>query len=287
MKRLVQTQVWPVLRNLLATAPSTAAAMSASSNTRKGALPPSSSDTRFNVGTHCCASSTPTLVDPVKLILRTCGLLVSSPPITLALPVTTLNTPGGMPARCASSASARCGQGRLAGWLADEGAARGQRRAALARDHGSREIPWRDRTDHAHRLAQHEDALVRGVAGDDVAIHALAFLGKPLDERCRVADFAARLGQWLALLGRQQPPQVIRVRDDQVEPAAQQQRAITGRARGPGRKSRAGGSNGATGFGGARAGDLGDGLRRWQDCARNSRAAVCGDPSGRRCSSLP
>ncbi len=63
------------------------------------------------MGTHCCASSTPTLVDPVKLILRTCGLLHSSPPITLALPVTTLNTPGGMPARCASSASASADSG--------------------------------------------------------------------------------------------------------------------------------------------------------------------------------
>ena len=51
-KRLVHTQVCPVLRNFETMAPSSAASRSASSNTRKGALPPSSSERRFTVGAH-------------------------------------------------------------------------------------------------------------------------------------------------------------------------------------------------------------------------------------------
>jgi hypothetical protein len=72
-------------------------------------LPPSSSETFLIVDAHCAMSSRPTSVEPVKESLRTMGLAVSSPPIFAAdsaLPVTTLNTPAGKPARCASSASA-------------------------------------------------------------------------------------------------------------------------------------------------------------------------------------
>ena len=43
--------------------------------------------------------------------LRTVGLEVISPPIAEALPVTTLSTPGGKPARAASSASASAENG--------------------------------------------------------------------------------------------------------------------------------------------------------------------------------
>ena len=61
----------------------------------KGALPPSSSDSFLTLEAHCSISSLPIAVDPVKLSLRTSGLLVISPPISLAEPVTTLNTPAG------------------------------------------------------------------------------------------------------------------------------------------------------------------------------------------------
>ena len=77
----------------------------------KGALPPSSSDMRLSVGAHCAASTRPTSVDPVKVSLRTVGLAVSTPPMGRASPVMTLNTPAGMPARCASSAIARADSG--------------------------------------------------------------------------------------------------------------------------------------------------------------------------------
>ena len=92
--RLAQTQVWPVLRYLLAIAPATAASRSASSNTMNGALPPSSMLVFLIVGAHCASSLAPTSVEPVKVSLRTSGLEVSSPPVSPDGPVITLHTPG-------------------------------------------------------------------------------------------------------------------------------------------------------------------------------------------------
>ncbi|MNC93708.1 hypothetical protein D3C83_103990 [compost metagenome] len=72
-----------------------------------GALPPSSIETFFTVSAHCLISSLPTSVEPVKESLRTIGFDVISPPISFDEPVTMLITPGGKPARSASSASAK------------------------------------------------------------------------------------------------------------------------------------------------------------------------------------
>mmetsp|Transcript_19747 Transcript_19747/g.34689 ORF Transcript_19747/g.34689 Transcript_19747/m.34689 type:complete len:341 (+) Transcript_19747:363-1385(+) len=108
-KRFGATQVWPALRNLAAIAAATAPSRSASSKTRKGALPPSSSDTRFTVGAACAMSSLPTSVEPVKLIFRTRGSPHRAQPAAAAPArsvVTTLNSPFGNPARPASSPSA-------------------------------------------------------------------------------------------------------------------------------------------------------------------------------------
>src|SRR5215831_6170066 len=82
--RFAHTQVWPVLRY----------------------LPPSSIEAFFTVFEHCSRSTLPTWVEPVKVILRTMGLEVISPPIAEELPVSTLSTPLGMPARSPSSAIA-------------------------------------------------------------------------------------------------------------------------------------------------------------------------------------
>ena len=68
-------------------------------------------DSFLSVGAHCAISTRPTSVEPVKLSLRTCELDVSSAPISRALPVMTLNTPGGTPARAASSAIASADSG--------------------------------------------------------------------------------------------------------------------------------------------------------------------------------
>ena len=53
----------------------------------------------------------PVAVEPVNDNLRTVGLAVSSAPMSAADPVMTLNTPGGTPARSASSASASAENG--------------------------------------------------------------------------------------------------------------------------------------------------------------------------------
>ena len=76
-----------------------------------GALPPSSSDTFLTVLAHCAISCLPTSVEPVNVNLRTIGLVVSSLPIGPDAPVTTLNTPLGIPARSASSHSASAENG--------------------------------------------------------------------------------------------------------------------------------------------------------------------------------
>src|SRR6185437_6726879 len=104
--RLAQTQVWPALRYFEAIAPLTAMSRSASSKTMKGALPPNSIEVFFTVPADCAISSLPISVEPVKVILRTIGLEVSSPPISVALPVRQEKTPFGTPARSASSQSA-------------------------------------------------------------------------------------------------------------------------------------------------------------------------------------
>ena len=92
-------------------APATAASRSASSNTMKGALPPSSSDSFLMLGALCAISRRPTSVEPVKLSLRTMGLAVSSPPMARASPVTTLKTPAGTPASSARAARASAEKG--------------------------------------------------------------------------------------------------------------------------------------------------------------------------------
>src|SRR5207237_10523984 len=68
-------------------------------------------DRFFAVRGHGASRSLPGSVDPVNDSLRTTGWLVSSAPISVAEPVTTLSTPFGTPARSASSASASAENG--------------------------------------------------------------------------------------------------------------------------------------------------------------------------------
>ena len=77
----------------------------------KGALPPSSSATRFTPSAAWRISNLPTAVEPVKPIILTSGAPVITGPSVWASPQITLNTPSGMPARRASSASARAESG--------------------------------------------------------------------------------------------------------------------------------------------------------------------------------
>ena len=119
-------------------------------------------------------------------------------------------------------------QGCEFGRLDDDGAAGGQGRADLACDHRDRKVPRRDRGAHTHRLLDDEVALV-GVGGRNrLAVDALAFLGEPLDEAGAVHHLALGFDERLALLGGNDPGQVVGVIDHEVEPPHQDGVALLG-----------------------------------------------------------
>ena len=104
-KRLAAVQASPMLRSLAANAPSTALSRSASSNTIRGALPPSSMEVRRTLSAASFMSFTPTGVEPVKDTLRRRGSCMMGPEIAEAEePDTTLSTPLGRPASCMTCA---------------------------------------------------------------------------------------------------------------------------------------------------------------------------------------
>ncbi len=72
-----------------------------------------------------------------------------------------LNTPGGMPAFSGEHGERERGQRRFLRRLQHHRAAGRERGAGLARDHREREIPRRDRRDHADRFARHDDLRIR------------------------------------------------------------------------------------------------------------------------------
>src|SRR5881275_2082716 len=93
----------PWLNQIASTTPSTTLSRSASSNTRNGLLPPSSSDSFLPDPAVAWRMMRPTSVEPVKAILSTSPCATNSPPVWPS-PVTTFSTPGGSPAWCAISA---------------------------------------------------------------------------------------------------------------------------------------------------------------------------------------
>ena len=97
--RLGEMQACPVFRNLTAAAPLAAWTGSASLKTMNGAWPPSSAETRFMFAAALPTSILPTAVEPVKVILRTSGLVQNSSPMGFgSRAVTRLITPSGTPA---------------------------------------------------------------------------------------------------------------------------------------------------------------------------------------------
>ena len=95
-----------MLRILAIIAPFTAASTSASSKTRKGALPPSSIDTRWRWSADWRTRILPTSVEPVKLTLRSRSSPISAETTPAASLVgTTLTTPAGTPTSRSRSAA--------------------------------------------------------------------------------------------------------------------------------------------------------------------------------------
>ena len=69
--------------------------------------------------------------------------------------------------------------------------------------------------------------------GNDIAVNPLGFLGEPFDEGGRIRDFAARFRQRLALLQRHQHRQIVLMLQHQIEPSAQEGRALLSGSRPP------------------------------------------------------
>jgi hypothetical protein len=123
----------------------------------------------------------------------------------------------------------------------------------LARNHRERKVPWRDAGDDADRLFDDDNAFVRLVTRNRVAVHALGFLPEPLEERRRVRDFAFRFGKRLPLLGRHQAREVVLIGHHQFEPAAHDRRSFLRRSRAPGGQRAVRGLDRARRIGGAKA----------------------------------
>ena len=107
---------------------------------------------------------------------------------------------------------------------------------------------------------------------DHVAVDALGLFREPLDERRRVGDLALRLGERLALLGGHEHREVGRVQQDQVVPAAQQDRPLLGGLRGPGREGRVRGGDGVLRLRGAERGHRAELAAGRRDCCTGSVA---------------
>ena len=79
-------------------------------------------------------------------------------------------------------------------------------------------VPGCDCRAHTNRLLEHEDPAIRRRRGNRFTVHPARFLREPLDEPGAVGDFAARLGERLALLDREQARKILGVLDDRVVP---------------------------------------------------------------------
>ena len=128
-----------------------------SSSTTKGLLPPSSSTMRLRLLRAAYSRKRrPTSVEPVKDTTSTPGCSPSASPTEEPGPVITLNTPSGMPASAANSASFRVeSEVTLAGLrMTLLPSAKGG--AELPAHHHEREVPRQDAGDHPGGLAHDE-----------------------------------------------------------------------------------------------------------------------------------
>jgi len=94
-KRVAATQIWPAMTSAPPVSSRTAASRSASSKTTAGALPPSSSDSRFSVCAAPAMIRLPVALDPVKLITSTASEATSASPTSVPYSLTEFTTPFG------------------------------------------------------------------------------------------------------------------------------------------------------------------------------------------------
>ncbi|KAH6953790.1 hypothetical protein BKA56DRAFT_707895 [Ilyonectria sp. MPI-CAGE-AT-0026] len=119
MKVFARAQVWPAPRNLGVIAPSTASSISASSNTMKGASPPSSIESILNVDEDWLIRSHLTRTEPENNILRIIELSVIAVPTStvfwspLMALITTFRKPASPPRSARAKAVNRVSLGAL------------------------------------------------------------------------------------------------------------------------------------------------------------------------------
>ncbi len=102
--RVAAVQSWPALKYPAIAIPSAAAAMSASSNTTTGALPPSSRWTRLRLFDAAPATSMPARTEPVTDTIAGVSCSTIPRPVSRS-PQMTLNTPGGRNSAAISASS--------------------------------------------------------------------------------------------------------------------------------------------------------------------------------------
>ncbi len=130
------------------------------------------------------------------------------------------------------------GKRRLRRRMRDHRAACGQRRRGLPGQHCAGKIPRRDEADDAHRLTPHHHLRAGQVAGHALGIHPFRFLRIPFDEGGRIVDLAARFRQGFPLFERHDQRKIVFGRDNELEPATQDRRALLRQKRPPWREGR-------------------------------------------------
>ena len=240
------------------TAPSRAASRSASANTRNGALPPSSMDSRRSCSDAPAIRPLPTAVEPVKDSLRVRGS-ASRGAIASAdrVVVTTLSTPGGRPASARISVIANDDSGVKRRRLEHHGATGRQRRADLAGGHRHREVPGRDQHTRPDRLAGHEDPALTIGRHRVPTVDANRLLGEPAEEVGGVGDLGLGVGDGLAHLQGHEQGQLVDAVHEGLERPPEDLAPPPGGGGRPSGLSGGGGIEGGDGVAGVGVGDLG------------------------------
>ena len=230
-----------MLRYFETMAPSTAASISASSNTTNGALPPSSSPSFFTPTAACWIQDLADLGRSGEADKAHRGMLAQHLADLRGFAGEDIEHALRHARLLGQRHQRQRGQRRLVGGLEHDGAAGGQRRRDLAGDHRAGKVPRRDRAADPDRLADRQQPCVRPLRRNGLAIDPSCLLGEELDIGAADVDFAERLRQRLALLGGEDQREIFAVGDDQVEPFAQDVGALLGGKFRPGRKRPLGG----------------------------------------------
>ena len=172
--------------------------------------------------------------EPTKPIALTRGSVSSVSTASLS-PLTTLSTPSGSPASRNSSAMPHRHRRIALRRLEDEGVAAGDRGRALPhRDHG-REVERRDAGDDAERLAHRIEVDAGAGAFGELALQQVRNAAGELHHLEAALDVALGVGEGLAVLGGQQPGEVVVFGLHQLEELEHDAGAALRIGRGPGR----------------------------------------------------